>query len=88
MNESYYIVYDDFKVHWFMRKEIADKRNLQAIKNHLTRYSYLKNEEIFLNTETVKKVKRSLVGPMFAILTLIRKDNPYVQPIQFPDTLY
>ena len=88
MNESYYIVYDDFKIHWFMRKEVADRRNLQAIKNHIARYPYLKSEEVYLNTETVRKIKKSLVEPSFAVLNLIRTENPEIQPIQFPDTLY
>tara|TARA_Y100000310_G_C20645094_1_gene796087 strand:- start:1763 stop:2029 length:267 start_codon:yes stop_codon:yes gene_type:complete len=88
MSESYYVVYDEYKIHWFMRKEAADKRNLQAIKNHITKFPNLKSEEVILSNAAVRKVKRSLIGPSFAVVLLLRKENPYVQSIYFPDTLY
>ena len=83
MFKEFYLVYDQYRIHWFMNKEKADTRNLQAIKRKLEKNPKLIAEEISLKEETLQKIKRLLTGPSFAIITMIRKENPNVKEILF-----
>jgi len=89
MGELYYIIYSEElrKIYWFMRKEKADKANLNAMQRYEnTSKTPVIGKEIYLSQNNATKIK-SLLGKnqMWAALELIEKENPNAILIEYPN---
>lgn len=84
MTETYYVLHDQKRIHWFLKKEKADERNLQAIKNHIQNFPDLIAKEISLTKELEKKIKNLLLKSSKKAIELIEAIE-ITKLIQFPE---
>ena len=80
----YYIIYDQKRVHWFIKKENTNERNLEAIQRKLFSNKNLIDEEVVLSKSNESRIKTTLLGSLDSTLKIIREENPHRLPIYFP----
>ena len=88
MNEqTYYTLYDQKRIHWFLKKEKTDERNLKAIKNHIKNFPDIIAKEVLLTEELERKIKNLLLKSSRKAIELIEATNIISKPIEFPEEL-
>ena len=84
---EFYILYDDKRIHWFSRKDKADKRNLRAIKNQIDSLPNITGKEVSLSTAQEIIIKRMLLKPSKEVVFILETEKPPAKPISFPEDL-
>jgi ribosomal protein L15 len=79
------MLYDQKRIHWFLKKEKTDERNLQAIKNYIRNFPNIIAKEILLTGELERKVKSLLLKSSKKAIELIEATTIISKPIEFPE---
>ena len=82
---AFYILYDNNRIHWFLKKEKADKRNLRAIKGQIDSLPEIVAKEVYLNKRQEIQIKRMLLKPSEEIIFLLETEKPPAKPIDYPE---